>query len=335
MRYICNMDFRTKIEITRQEPQINHMTKMMLFGSCFSENIGGKLKDYKFDVDVNPFGILYNPLSILSNIERLIEKRNFEDDDIVEHNGIYQSFMHHGDFSDVNKSLCLSKIRTSFDKACEAVMKTDVFLFTFGTAYIFRLKETNEVVANCHKFPAATFERERLTVEQIVDKWSGLIDKLLENNPNVRMIFTVSPIRHWKDGAHENNVSKAILHLAIDNLKLKYPKSVIYFPAYEIVMDELRDYRFYANDMMHPSAVAVEYIWERFGDAFLSEQTIGIGNEWRRIRQAMEHRPINPNSESHRAFLKQTLSKLIEYDNKYPFINLTDEIKNLTERIEK
>ena len=328
------MDFRTKIEITRQEPQINHMTKMMLFGSCFSENIGGKLKDYKFDVDVNPFGILYNPLSILSNIERLIEKRNFEDDDIVEHNGIYQSFMHHGDFSDVNKSLCLSKIRTSFDKACEAVMKTDVFLFTFGTAYIFRLKETNEVVANCHKFPAATFERERLTVEQIVDKWSGLIDKLLENNPNVRMIFTVSPIRHWKDGAHENNVSKAILHLAIDNLKLKYPKSVIYFPAYEIVMDELRDYRFYANDMMHPSAVAVEYIWERFGDAFLSEQTIGIGNEWRRIRQAMEHRPINPNSESHRAFLKQTLSKLIEYDNKYPFINLTDEIKNLTERIE-
>ena len=316
------MDFRTKIEITRQEPQINHMTKMMLFGSCFSENIGGKLKDYKFDVDVNPFGILYNPLSILSNIERLIEKRNFEDDDIVEHNGIYQSFMH-------------SKIRTSFDKACEAVMKTDVFLFTFGTAYIFRLKETNEVVANCHKFPAATFERERLTVEQIVDKWSGLIDKLLENNPNVRMIFTVSPIRHWKDGAHENNVSKAILHLAIDNLKLKYPKSVIYFPAYEIVMDELRDYRFYANDMMHPSAVAVEYIWERFGDAFLSEQTIGIGNEWRRIRQAMEHRPINPNSESHRAFLKQTLSKLIEYDNKYPFINLTDEIKNLTERIEK
>lgn len=329
------MDFRTKIEITRQEPQINHMTKMMLFGSCFSENIGGKLKDYKFDVDVNPFGILYNPLSILSNIERLIEKRNFEDDDIVEHNGIYQSFMHHGDFSDVNKSLCLSKIRTSFDKACEAVMKTDVFLFTFGTAYIFRLKETNEVVANCHKFPAATFERERLTVEQIVDKWSGLIDKLLENNPNVRMIFTVSPIRHWKDGAHENNVSKAILHLAIDNLKLKYPKSVIYFPAYEIVMDELRDYRFYANDMMHPSAVAVEYIWERFGDAFLSEQTIGIGNEWRRIRQAMEHRPINPNSESHRAFLKQTLSKLIEYDNKYPFINLTDEIKNLTERIEK
>lgn len=329
------MDFRTKIEITRQEPQINHMTKMMLFGSCFSENIGGKLKDYKFDVDVNPFGILYNPLSILSNIERLIEKRNFEDDDIVEHNGIYQSFMHHGDFSDVNKSLCLSKIRTSFDKACEAVMKTDVFLFTFGTAYIFRLKETNEVVANCHKFPAATFERERLTVEQIVDKWSGLIDKLLENNPNVRMIFTVSPIRHWKDGAHENNVSKAILHLAIDNLKLKYPKSVIYFPAYEIVMDELRDYRFYANDMMHPSAVAVEYIWERFGDAFLSEQTIGIGNEWRRIRQAMEHRPINPNSESHRVFLKQTLSKLIEYDNKYPFINLTDEIKNLTERIEK
>lgn len=329
------MDFRTKIEITRQEPQINHMTKMMLFGSCFSENIGGKLKDYKFDVDVNPFGILYNPLSILSNIERLIEKRSFEDDDIVEHNGIYQSFMHHGDFSDVNKSLCLSKIRTSFDKACEAVMKTDVFLFTFGTAYIFRLKETNEVVANCHKFPAATFERERLTVEQIVDKWSGLIDKLLENNPNVRMIFTVSPIRHWKDGAHENNVSKAILHLAIDNLKLKYPKSVIYFPAYEIVMDELRDYRFYANDMMHPSAVAVEYIWERFGDAFLSEQTIGIGNEWRRIRQAMEHRPINPNSESHRAFLKQTLSKLIEYDNKYPFINLTDEIKNLTERIEK
>lgn len=329
------MDFRTKIEITRQEPQINHMTKMMLFGSCFSENIGGKLKDYKFDVDVNPFGILYNPLSILSNIERLIEKRNFEDDDIVEHNGIYQSFMHHGDFSDVNKSLCLSKIRTSFDKACEAVLKTNVFLFTFGTAYIFRLKETNEVVANCHKFPAATFERERLTVEQIVDKWSGLIDKLLENNPNVRMIFTVSPIRHWKDGAHENNVSKAILHLAIDNLKLKYPKSVIYFPAYEIVMDELRDYRFYANDMMHPSAVAVEYIWERFGDAFLSEQTIGIGNEWRRIRQAMEHRPINPNSESHRAFLKQTLSKLIEYDNKYPFINLTDEIKNLTERIEK
>ncbi|MDO5524134.1 MAG: GSCFA domain-containing protein [Bacteroidia bacterium] len=323
------MDFRTKVIISRPAFRIDHSTRMMLLGSCFSENIGNKLTENKFRVKINPFGIVYNPLSAATVVKRLLSQKNFNETDLVFHNHVYQSFLHHGSFSHPDKTKCLQNISDAFDNAAEFIAKTDVFLITFGTAYIYKLKSTGEVAANCHKFPADTFARERLTVEEIVKEWSEVIGTILAANPEARFIFTVSPIRHWKDGAHENQISKSILHLAIDRLREVFSSIISYFPAYEILLDELRDYRFFAEDMMHPSSTAIEYIWERFGETYFSKETAALNVEWQQIRRALNHRPLNENTESYRHFLHQTRQKLINFQADYPQINCEQEIKAL------
>ena len=324
------MDFRTKVIIPKPNLQISHSTKMMLLGSCFSENIGSKLLENKFHVKVNPFGIVYNPLSVAAVVKRLLSGKNFDENDLVLHNDVFQSFLHHGSFSHPDKDMCLQNISQSFADAAEFIPETDVFLITFGTAYVYKLKSTGETVANCHKFPADTFVRERLTVEEIVKEWSEIIDTILAHNPKTKFIFTVSPIRHWKDGAHENQISKSILHLAIDKLRETFASALSYFPAYEILLDELRDYRFFAEDMMHPSSVAVEYIWERFGETYFSKETTDINSEWEQLKRAINHRPLNENTESHQHFLRQTRQKLVAFQTSHPQINCEQEIKQLT-----
>ena len=295
----------------------------MLFGSCFSENIGDKLLDYRFRAEVNPFGILYNPMSISRAIRRLISRKSFSETDLIFHNEMYHSLMHHGDYSEMDKNVCLKNISERFSAAADFIRETDVFLITFGTAYIYKWKATGEVVGNCHKIPADKFSRFRLSVDEIVAEWSEIISEIKSKNGSqnkrVKFLFTVSPIRHWKDGAHENQVSKSILHLAIDNLQSRFD-DVHYFPAYEILLDELRDYRFFAEDMMHPSSVAIDYIWERFSEVYFGDRTKKINEEWLQIFRAINHKPINSETEAHQKFLEKTKLKMEAFFEKYPAI---------------
>jgi hypothetical protein len=323
------MEFRTYVPIPKSNIDIHHSTKMMLFGSCFSENIGRKLSENKFDVDINPFGILYNPLSISSAMQRLLQNRTFSEADLVFRDGLYHSFSHHGAFSHSHKDYCLKSIRSRFSAAASRIRQTDVFLITFGTAYVYRLQQTGEMVGNCHKFPSEVFDRFRLSVDDIVAEWSELIADLCKLNPSMKIVFTVSPIRHWRDGAHENQVSKSILHLAIDQLMAEFEDNLHYFPAYEIVMDELRDYRFYSEDMFHPSETAIDYLWKRFRESFFSPVTEKIISDWQPIYRSLNHKSLNFETHEYRNFLMQTLAKLEQFKEKYPFISCKKETELL------
>ncbi|WP_298650789.1 GSCFA domain-containing protein [uncultured Proteiniphilum sp.] len=319
------MNFRTTIEIPASDIRIDHSTRLMLFGSCFAENIGGKLLQYKFQVDMNPFGILYNPLSVAAALRRLLSAVPFSEADLVFHNGLYHSFMHHGHFSAPDKDTCLHNISERFERAAGSIRETDLFLITFGSAYAYKWRENGEITGNCHKFPARLFHRVRLSVDEITEEWGKLITTLTTIHPNIKLLFTVSPVRHWKEGAHDNQVSKSILHLAIDNLQHLFEENVRYFPAYEVMIDELRDYRFYGEDMIHPSPVAVDYIWQLFGNTFFSAGTRKINEEWEQIRKAIDHHPLHPGTEAHGAFIEDTLRKLARFTQKYPEISWDEE----------
>lgn len=304
-----------------------------MFGSCFIENIGKILVDNKFNVNLNPFGILYNPASIARALYMLLDNYEFTEKDIFEHKGLFNSFYHHGSFSDTDKENYLSKINQSTKQAVDDLKKSDVLIITLGTSYVFRHKDKDIVVGNCHKLPAADFIRYRLTVSEIVDEWTVLIKQIRQQNPpEVKIIFTVSPIRHMKDGAHDNQLSKSVLLLAVDEL-CKTDYGSLYFPSYEIVLDELRDYRFYNEDMIHPSDTAIKYIWERFSDTYISQETKSIIDEWNKIYLALNHRPINSQGDEYKHFLRQTLLKLKAFKDKYPYICCAEEISILENRL--
>lgn len=329
------MDFRTSLQIEKSYIRIDHTTIMMLFGSCFSENIGRKLKDHKFKVILNPFGILYNPLSISNCIIRLLENRQFNESDIVFNNEIHHSFMHHGCFSDTDKQNCLKNINDEYVISSEFIKDTELFLITFGTAYAFKLKSNHQIVSNCHKFPANNFIRFRLTIDEIVDEWSNLIEQFINNNSNVKFIFTVSPIRHLKDGAHDNQISKSILHIAIENLRNRFRNFVEYFPAYEIMIDELRDYRFYNEDMIHPTSLAQDYIWQSFSGMFFSEETKKINSEWNFIKKSIDHRPLYTETQAYHKFIINTIKSTESFAKRYPQLSCEEELKQLSGLLEK
>jgi hypothetical protein len=267
---------------------------------------------------VNPFGILYNPESIHTSISRILAKQTFMESEIFEHEGGWKSFYHHSRFAYSSSDLFLKNANEKLEEASDFLYTTDFLIITFGTAWVYRLKESGKTVSNCHKLPASLFVREKLTPEAIVSMYTELLRKLFEVRPEMQVIFTVSPIRHWKDGAHENQLSKATLLLAIEQLQQLFPSSVIYFPAYEIVLDELRDYRFYTEDMIHPNEIAVNYIWERFSDCFFSEETTKRIAEIQKLVLATQHRPFQPESEAFRRFVDKNLVLLEETKRKYP-----------------
>ena len=327
------MKFRTEIEIERSDLRISHHTKMLVMGSCFAQNIGTKLCESKFDVLLNPFGILYNPISIAQAIEYLIEKKQWTEDDFFFDQGLYHSFSHHGSFSHHDSEQCLQNTNIWQQKATLSLHDANILLVTFGTSYVYEHLTSGKVVANCHKRPSSEFKRYRLSVEAIVEKWIAVIDKAREANPKLSVVFTVSPIRHLRDGAHDNQLSKSTLLLAIDQIEQRR-NDVHYFPSYEILLDDLRDYRFYDQDMVHPNALTVEYIWNIFAETFFSEQTRAIAFEWLKLKKAIDHRPINQETDQHTHFLKQTLLKLNEFSSKYPFVCVNSEINDLNDRIQ-
>ena len=324
------MQLHTPISIPSSPTPITYAGRLMLFGSCFAENIGEKLAANKFQVDINPFGILYNPLSLKSALTNLLDRRTFTGKDLFEHHGVYHSFAHHSRFSAVDVQECLSMINERIIRSAQELREADRLIITFGTAFVYHLKETGMVVSNCHKLPEKLFHRERISTEQIVTEWRELITALRAENPKLKLLFTVSPIRHWKDGAHENQLSKATLLLAIDQLVKEFDYCS-YFPAYEIVMDELRDYRFYAEDMIHPSGQTVDYIWKRFAETQLSKESRDLMSEWQKLHKALQHRPFNPKTESYKNFLQQNLLKAEQLTKKCPTFALSTEVAQIRE----
>lgn len=319
------INYCTHIKIPESPFKIQYKDRVMFIGSCFAGHIGDKMSVYRFRVNTNPFGVLYNPLSVSSACRRMLNPEPFVTDDLFLHGGLYHSFAHHGRFSDVSVGSCLTGINDSLRHAAEQLRALSYLVITFGTAHVYRFKKSGAVVANCHKLPASDFVHERLTVGRIMDEWSDLLHELWRINPSLKIIFTVSPIRHWKDGAHPNQISKATLLLAEQALAEQYPGQVLYFPAYEIMMDELRDYRFYAEDMIHPSSQAIDYIWERFSDVYMDRETHLLMKEVEVINKSLNHRPFNIKNEAYKQFLMQTFLRIRQLRSKNPYLCLPNE----------
>lgn len=324
--------FRTKVIIPRSKFDFGYRHKAMMMGSCFVENIGAKLKSFKYQVDVNPFGVIYNPVSVCSSLRLLMEEREFIEDDLNFHNNLWFSFYHHSKFSNHDLSTCISDINEEIKKSSKELKEADFLFITFGTAWVYELLSSGKIVSNCHKLPAKDFNRYRLNVDEIVSIYKDLLVELFVFNPKLKVVFTVSPIRHWKDGANGNQLSKATLLLAVNQLTELF-EQVSYFPSYEIVMDELRDYRFYTEDMLHISDAAVKYIWQRFSDTFHTDACKLIQKKVEKFVLAVNHRPFNPNSESHQTFLKSSLIKLHDFVATNPSVKMDDEIECLQKNL--
>jgi hypothetical protein len=263
----------------------------------------------------------------------MLHPEPFVADDLFFYKGAYHSFAHHGRFSDVSAGACIAGINESLNRAAAYLRTASYLAVTFGTAYVYRLGRSGAIVANCHKLPESEFVRERLTVSDITDEWSALLKELWRVNPSLKVIFTVSPVRHWKDGAHLNQVSKSTLLLAEQALTEQYPGQVIYFPAFELMMDELRDYRFYAEDMIHPSPLAIHYIWERFSETCMDRETLSFLKEVEAINKSLNHRKLTSDDEAHKQFLRQTLFKIRQLREKNPYICISKEEKEIEERL--
>ena len=326
------MNLQTKITVAAPDFLIDYNSRLMMLGSCFAENMGSKFSYYKFDVDVNPCGIIYNPLSVANVLRLIVEGKQFEKSDLRQVGGKWVSLYHHGAFSSTDPDECLRRINDRLTKATGELRTLDLLVITWGTAWVYRYTRENIVVSNCHKIPSQEFERSRLSVEDIVKEYLVLIGRLREINPGLRILFTVSPIRHWKDGAHGNQLSKATLLLAIDRLREEL-QHVYYFPAYEIVLDELRDYRFYADDMLHMSGFTVDYIWDRFLYSFISPEVLGLMNQIGRVNKGVAHRPFDPQSEEYHRLVKKMLAEIAMISRSYPMIDFSEEKRKLNEVI--
>ncbi|MBN1820890.1 MAG: GSCFA domain-containing protein [Prolixibacteraceae bacterium] len=317
------MRFYTEVDIPDFPVKIDYSSKIMMMGSCFAEEMGAKMEKLKYNIDVNPFGILYNPVSIANSLKILIKKRMFNPGDLYFKDGLWFSFSHHGKFSSEDQEKVLKQVNLRISAGAENLRNADYLFLTFGTAWVYELKSTGQVVTNCHKVPEAEFKRYRLPVNEITEVFSDVLNELWLLNPKLQVVFTISPIRHWKDGAIENQVSKSTLLLAVNNIIESVENNQCsYFPSYEIVMDELRDYRFYAPDMLHLSEVATQYIWNKFEQALITEESGKISNEILKIQKAVEHRPVNRNTPVFKNFVTNSLFKIEELLKQYPNLNL-------------
>ena len=300
------MRFRTEISLTPLAEGIDHSAKIFALGSCFAESISERLLRAKFSVTTNPFGVLFNPLSIASAIERLSDTRAFAVCDIREGKEGFFSFDAHSSLDGKTHTEIFANLNQAVAQGSKALHDAEWVILTFGTAWVY--EREGRVVANCHKQPAKEFERRRLSVEEIVERYKTLFEGVLRDK---KVVLTVSPVRHVGDGLQENSVSKAILRLAVEELCEQF-ENAHYFPSYEILIDDLRDYRYYADDLAHPSKMAVDYVWERFCEYALTDKAQELLPKIEQIVSAAEHRPFNPESDAHRAFCRKMLAKAEE-----------------------
>jgi len=320
--------FRTVVNCTTSLEKISYDTSFLMLGSCFAENLGEWLRQLKFNVMVNPFGIVYHPAPAAYQLERIITGKSYTDNELYHHNELWHSFNHHGRFSHPDVLASLERINHELQLAHVQLARSNWLFVTFGTAWAYRMKRTGAIVANCHKLPSSDFERIRFDVDEIDTIWMETIEKLQQFNPVIKVVFTVSPIRHLRDGAHENQLSKSTLLLAVDRLNQKR-ENTGYFPAYEIVLDDLRDYRFYAENMTHPNAVAINYIQQRFCESYMDEKTLQIMKTVEEVVKAAAHRPLHQTSE-YRKFAEKYHEKIVELKRQIPQIDFSEEIERFT-----
>ncbi len=314
------MQFSTKISILPSDFKIDYNSKIVSLGSCFAVNMAEKLDYFKFENTCNPFGILFHPLAIEKLIDLAVSGKQFTKNDVFFHNERWHCFDAHSDLSNSNREDLIANLNAIIIATKQKLQEASHIIITYGTSWVYRNRQTNEIVANCHKVPQAAFLKQILSVETVENSIQNTIGHIQKINPNCNFIFTVSPVRHLKDGFVENQLSKAHLITAIHKV-LQVPPSGAegaYFPSYEIMMDELRDYRFYVEDMIHPSPIAIDYIWQRFSGTSISDESHSIMREVETIQKGLAHRPFNPNSESHQQFLSKLQDKMVKLQKQFP-----------------
>jgi len=307
----------TSLSCSPSFPQLSYQDSFLSIGSCFAQNLGQQLHKQLYNILINPFGVLYNPSSIGNSLQQLLGEAFFEEKDLLPHNDAWHSLHHHSSFSNTDQQRALTTINASLKEARKQLQKTRCLFLTFGTAWVYIWKDSGQVVSNCHHFPAARFERQRLSVESILNTFLAILPALKARFESLEIILTVSPIRHLKDGFVENQVSKATLVLAVQQLveQLDYCH---YFPAYELLLDDLRDYRYYDKDLVHPNTLAIEYIWQAFEQAHLSSKEQPLRQKVAKLQQAANHRPRQINSPTHQKFVQKQLQQLENIASKLP-----------------
>ncbi|MFY0599034.1 MAG: GSCFA domain-containing protein [Cyclobacteriaceae bacterium] len=318
--------FKLDFKIAENEKQINYRDEIISLGSCFSERIGQNLIENKFTSLNNPFGSLFSPYSIFKILDN-----DVDENDIIESQGVFYHWDASSEISSLDKKDLTHRVGSTLQSFQSSLRSCDWLIITLGTSYCYRYKKTKRTVANCHKIPQVEFEKFLLKPDEIVSQYHSVMNSIREANPELKVIITISPVRHIKDGLQGNNISKGILHQAVSNIIASDPLSS-YFPAYEIMIDELRDYRFYERDMIHPNNQAIDYIWENFRKAFIDTPSNNFIDKWSKIKASMHHKPFHPESEKHQVFLKDLIVEIRNFEKD---IDVTPELEELSKRIIK
>lgn len=326
------MQFRTEVKLDKQSFSIQHQHKIVSIGSCFADEIGQRLTLSKFNVQINPFGILFHPLAIENALGRIHSRIHYTTNEVFEYNDLFFTWDHHSSYSNTSKVECLNSVNQSIDSFNEFTRNADFFIITLGTSWVYKIKSMDLIVANCHKLPQREFEKLILTTQEIYQSLLNSVRLILDMAPNAKILFTISPVRHIKDGLVENNVSKSRLINAVYQLESQF-NEVFYFPSYEIILDDLRDYRFYKEDMIHPNKLAVDYIWEKFQEAWMNSKTQELNQQIHKANQALNHRPFNPNTVQHQSFLYNTCKELKRLNEFLTENNFNQEIETLEQKI--
>ena len=292
-----------------QQDRLKMDSRVLLLGSCFSEVVGRRLQGNKLCAAVNPFGVIFNPISILTLMELAMKGETVPEHTYLKRGELHCSYLAHSDFSESDLDLLKLRLNKSMNDFSEMLENADCLFLTFGTSIVYTTRKSGLLVANCHKQPAAEFEKRFLKVGEIVERAAGVFEKLKSANPKLKIILTVSPVRHTKEGIENNQVSKSILRLACEELKQQFGH-VRYFPSYELLLDDLRDYRFFSDDLVHPSMEGEEYVWEKFAKAYLSDEVHDFIKKWTKLKRAVEHRPFHPETLSHQKFVRKTIEQL-------------------------
>lgn len=321
--------FRTELTILPQTQKLSLQSKVLTAGSCFAEVMGNKLAHYKVNSLVNPFGTIFNPISLFKLLEASLQTEWEFTGPLVQRDGIWFAYDLHSSYSAVSEAELRNQIQTEIKHIADFLSQTDILILTFGTAVSYVHKESQYLVANCHKIPQKKFDKKLLTLSEITNAFQAVYQKLKTINPKFQIIVTVSPVRHLKETLELNSVSKSMLRVACHQLVSQFP-DVTYFPAYEIMLDDLRDYRFYKPDMIHPSEVAENYIWEKFKETYFDAEFNNFTPEWDKITQALQHKPFQPESSAHKSFLRNILAKLEKLQQ---LINCAAEIERIKNQL--
>ncbi len=319
------MKLRTTFTIPPPPEKITYHTPVVFLGSCFATSIGRHFELGRIPVLINPSGTVFNPVSVSNTLSAVMKHKNFGPEDIYKTADRWISFSHYTDFTSEHPGILLKKINKNIETAHDFLTGAEFLFVTFGTAWVYSLNKTGEVVSNCHKIPQSEFTRRMISVNEITDLWSEQLEILHSAFPGLKVIFTISPVRHWKEGAHGNQISKSILLLAVEKLQ-KHSSKPGYFPAYELVMDDLRDYRFYDTDMLHLSETATEYIWDAFAKCYIDDRALNIYSEVLKISKAALHR-VGPDAPQSKRFAENMIGKINDVQAKYPFLDLDPQRK--------